>query len=98
MPFPLFTPNLPEDCVESGCDFPLAFPVLAPGSNAHTETAVDISVFHCVYGHLNELLLRDTAKSLDVELLGKLWPCTGCSMEKGYSKPMSSSTKTRVSQ
>ena len=34
-PFPLLTPNLPDDCAESGCDFPLAFPVLAPGRNAY---------------------------------------------------------------
>ncbi|CAM9287200.1 unnamed protein product, partial [Laminaria digitata] len=62
------------------------------------ETAVDIDVFHCVYGHSNELLLRETAQSLDVKLLGKLRPCTGCSMAKGYRKPIPSSTKTRASK
>ncbi|CAM9400002.1 unnamed protein product [Laminaria digitata] len=40
---------------------PLAFPVLTPGRNAPTETAVDINVFHCVHGHANEVLLRETA-------------------------------------
>ena len=30
VPFPLETPNPPETCVEYGCDFPSAFPVLAP--------------------------------------------------------------------
>ncbi|CAN0405461.1 unnamed protein product [Laminaria digitata] len=60
------------------------------------ETAVDINGFHCVYGHFNESLLRETAKSLDVKLLGKLRPCTGCSMAKGYRKPIPRSTKTRA--
>ncbi|CAM9941475.1 unnamed protein product, partial [Laminaria digitata] len=55
-------------------------------------------VFHCVYGHSNELLLRETAKSLDVKLFGKLRSCTGCSMAKGYRKPIPSSTKTRASK
>ncbi|CAN0530962.1 unnamed protein product, partial [Laminaria digitata] len=98
VPFPLLTPDPSENCVETGCDFPLAFPVLAPGSIELNETAVDINVFHCVYGHSNELLLRETAKSLDVKLLGKLRPCTGCSMAKGYRNPTPSSTKTRASK
>ncbi|CAN0386005.1 unnamed protein product, partial [Laminaria digitata] len=98
VPFPLLTPDPSENCVETGCDFPLAFPVLAPGSIESNETAVDINVFHRVYGHSNELLLRETAKSLDVELLGKLRPCTGCSMAKGSRKPIPSSTKTRASK
>ena len=49
VPFPLETPNPPETCVEDSCDLPLAFPVLAPGSIASTETRVDINVFHCVH-------------------------------------------------
>ena len=58
VPFLFETPNPPETCVEYGCDFPLAFPVLAPGSTASTENSVDINVFHCVQGRSNELLLR----------------------------------------
>ncbi|CAM9165641.1 unnamed protein product, partial [Laminaria digitata] len=77
---------------------PLDFPVLAPGRNAPTETAVDIIVFHCAHGHANELLLRETAKSLNVELLRKLRPCTGCSMAKGYRRPIPSSTKSCASE
>ena len=57
VPFPVLTPNPPEPCVEPGCDLPLAFPVLEPGSIASTETSVDIDVSHCVHGHANELLL-----------------------------------------
>ena len=97
MPFPLLTPNSPEDNADTGSVLPLTFPVLAPGRNAPTETAVDINVFHCVHGHANEFVLSETAKSLNVELLGKLRPCTGCSMAKGYRKPIPSSTKSRAS-
>ena len=96
VPFPLLTPDPAENRGETGCDFPLAFPVLAPGSAASAETAVDINIFHCVHGHSNELLLRETAKALGVELLGTLRPCTGCSMAKGYRKPIPSSTKSRA--
>ena len=81
--------------MESGCDFPLAFPVLAPGSIASTETSVGINVFYCAHGHSNELLLRETAKSPGLELVGKLRPCTGCSMAKGYRKPIPNCTKLR---
>ena len=50
-----------------------------------------------MHGHSKELLLRETAKALGVELLGTLRPCTGCSMAKGYHKPIPSSTKSRAS-
>ena len=86
----------PEPCVESGCDFSLAFPVLAPGSIAFTETSVDMNVFHC--GHPCELLLRETAKLLGLELVGKLRPCTGCSMAKGYRKSVPNNTKLRAAE
>ena len=43
VPFPLLTPNPPEDCVQSGCDFLLAYLVLASCSNACVETGVDIN-------------------------------------------------------
>ena len=57
VPFPLETANPPETCAEYGCDFPLTFPVLAPGNTASTDTRVDINVFRCVQGHSDELLL-----------------------------------------
>ena len=98
VPFPLLTPNPPEPFVESGCDLPLAFPVLEPGSIASTETTVDTNVFYRVHGHANGLLLRDTAKSLGLELVGRLRPCTGCSMAKAYHKPIPNSTKFRATE
>ena len=42
------------------------------------------------------MLLRETAKSLRVELLVRLRPCTGCSMAKGYRKLIANSTKSRA--
>ena len=97
-PSPLETPNPAEICVEYGCVFSLAFPVLAPGSTASTETRVYINVCHCVQRHSNELLLRETAKSLGLELVGTLKPYTGCSMVKGYRKPIPNNTKTRAKE
>ena len=98
VPFPRLTPNPLEPSVESGCDRPLAFPVLAPSIIASTETGVDINVFHCVHGDTNVLLLRETAKSLGLELVGKLSACTGCSMAKGYRKTIPNSTKLRATE
>ena len=54
VPFPVLTPNPPEDCIEYDCDFPLELPAPAPGSNA-----VNVNVFHFVNGDSNELLLTD---------------------------------------
>ena len=39
-PFRLITPNPPKARVEPVSDFPLAFPVLAPGSIASTDTSI----------------------------------------------------------
>ena len=50
-------------------------------------------------GHSNELLLlRETVKSLGLELVGKLTPCTGCSMAKGYRKLIPNGTKLRATK
>ena len=95
VPFPLLTPDSAENRAKIDCDSPQALPVLALGSAASVETAVDTNVFHSMHGHSNELLLRETSKSLGVELLGTLRPCTGCSMAKGYRKPIPSSTINR---
>ena len=77
---------------------PPACPVIAPGSANLHDTTVDINVFHCVHGHANEFSLRKTVKSLGVELLGRLRPCTGYSMAKGYRKPIANSTKSRATK
>ena len=71
--------------------------MIAPGSADSRETAVDIGIFHCVHGHVNEFLLRET-KSLRANLQGELRPSIGCSMSKGYRKPIANSTKSRATQ
>ena len=58
--------------MQSAHTIPLACLVIAPGGAKLHDTTVDISVFHCVHGHANEVLLRETAQSLGVELLGRL--------------------------
>ena len=73
---------------------PMAIPVLAPG-NAVPPTTTDINDFHCLHGHASSFVLKETAKRLGVELHGELKPCTGCSMAKGYRKPIKSRTNTR---
>ena len=77
---------------------PLACPVIAPGIATLLNTTVDSNVFHCVHSHLNEFLLRETAKYLGVELLGRVRPCTGCSMAKEYRKSIANSTKSRATK
>ena len=72
-----------------------ALPALAP-ANSQQLLKVPMNDFHVLYGHANEQLLRDTAKRLCVELLGKLEPCAGCSMAKGYRKGIPNSTMKRA--
>ena len=71
---------------------------MAPGSGDSREAAVDANVFHCMPSHANSFMLRETAKSLGVKLLGGLRPWTGCSMAKGYRNPIANSTKSRASE
>ena len=94
----LFTPDPTDNRAQTDYDSPMALPVLAPGSAASAETAVDVNVSHCVYGHSNELLLREAANPLDVELLRTLTPCTSCSVAKACLKPIPCSTKSRASE
>ena len=46
----------------------------------------------------NEVLLRETTKSLGLELVVKLRPRTGCSMAKGYREPIPNRTKFRATE
>ena len=74
------------------------FSALTPGSNVYTETDAVITVFHCVHGHSNEILLKKTAKAIGMELIEKLKPCTGCSMAKCCRKPVANSTKSHATE
>ena len=56
---------------------------------------VDISDFHCSFGHVHEGLLRETAKKQNVNITGTLRECQGCSIAKRRAKPTSTTTETR---
>ena len=98
IPFPMSVPEPIENPVQPAHSVPLVFSVDALGSADSREAVVGINVFHCVHGHANELMLRKKVKSLGVELLGDFRPCTGCSVAKGYRKPIAKSTKSRATQ
>ena len=57
---------------------------------------VDINVFHCSFGHVLEGLLRETAKQQNVNLIGTLRECQGCSTAKGRAKLTATTTGTRA--
>ena len=92
--FPMSVLEPIENPVQPAHSVPLVFAVIAPGNADSRQAAVDINVFHCVHGHANDFLLREAAKSLGMEQLGDSRPCTGCSMFKGYRKPIANSIKS----
>ena len=57
---------------------------------------VDINDFHSSFGHVHEGLLRETAKQRNVNLIGTLRECQGCSIAKGRAKPISTTAGTRA--
>ena len=66
---PLWVPEPIENPVQPALPVPLGFSVIAPGSTDSRDAAVDMNVFHCVHGHVDEFMLRETAKSLGVDIL-----------------------------
>ena len=98
IPFPMSVPGPIENPVQPAHFVPLVFPVIARGRADSREAVVDTNVFHGVHDLANEFLLIETTKSLGLELLGELRPCTGFSMAKGYRTPITSSTKSRAAQ
>ena len=57
---------------------------------------VDINDFNCSFGHVHEVLLRETAKQRNVNLTGTLRECQGCPIVKGRAKPTSTTMGTRA--
>ena len=55
-------------------------------------------MYQCIHGHANQFLLRETSRLLGVELTDELKQCTGCSMAKGYRKPIANSPKSRAAE
>ena len=74
-------------------DFALA--TIAPGK-IPSVSPVDINKFHASHGHVHEKLLRSTAQQLSAVLEGTLKECEGCSVAKGFGKPIGRTTSTRA--
>ena len=60
------------------------------------DTEVDISEFHCSFGHVHRELLLETAKQRGVTLTGELHECKGCSMAKRRKELTAKTTKRRA--
>lgn len=69
--------------------------VIAAGQDARS---VNINLFQCAYGHVHEVFLRKTARTLGVFLEGDLKPCTGCSMENGLRKEIAGAVSERATK
>ena len=70
---------------------------IAPGVKPpNFNMDVDINDFHCSFGHVHEGLLREMAKQRNVNLTGTLRECQGCSIAKGCTEPISTTTGTRA--
>ena len=57
---------------------------------------VDINDFHCLFSHVHEGRLHETAKQGNVNFTDALRECQGCSIAKGRAKPTATSTETRA--
>ena len=60
------------------------------------EKRIDVNMFDCPSGHLNESLLRKAAKPQDVTLTGTLQPCEGCLEAKGVRAGVLRRTTSRA--
>ena len=70
---------------------------IAPGVKPpNFNMDVDINGFHCLFGHIHEGLLRETAKQRNVNLTGTLREWQGFSIAKGRAKPIATTTGTRA--
>ncbi|CAN0484336.1 unnamed protein product, partial [Discosporangium mesarthrocarpum] len=66
-------------------------------------TVIDINLFHCAFGHAHEDALRKTAERLadsgvELNLVGKLHPCTWCALGKSLRRPIPKRTHHRAGE
>lgn len=61
-------------------DISVAIPVLAP-ANSPVPRVMNVNDFYCLHGIPNEVILKETAESIDVELTGEMKSCIGCSIQ-----------------
>ncbi|CAN0398928.1 unnamed protein product [Discosporangium mesarthrocarpum] len=74
---------------------------LTPGHNP--GTVIDINLLHCAFGHAHEDALGKTAEQLadsgvELNLVGKLHPCTGCALGKSLRRPIPKRTHHRAGE
>ena len=70
---------------------------IAPGAKPlNFNMDADINDFHCSFGDVHGGLLRETAKPRNINLTGMLRECQGCSIAKGCTKSIATTTATRV--
>ena len=73
-----------------------AHAVIASGATPTSSIAAGTNDFHCSYCHMQEDLLKRTAKQIIIKLQGQLAPCEGCSGAKGIRKPVKPVTQIRA--
>ena len=60
------------------------------------KKVVDINHFHVSLAHVVSSVLKATARHHDIQLVGELAPCSGCSMAKGIHSPTPHRTTFRA--
>ena len=58
-------------------------PVIIPTK----QIKIDINEAHDKFGHIGEVALRATLKTLNIEVTGSLTPCEGCAFAKARLRP-----------
>ena len=77
----------------------MAAALLSPGGefiNTNKENVVDINHFHVSLAHAHSSVLKAIALQHDIQLVGELAPCSGCSMAKGIREPTPHHTTSRA--
>ena len=76
----------------------MAAAVLSPGGVFinKNKKVVDINRFHVSLAHAHSSVLKATARQHDIQLVGKLAPCSGRSMAKGIRTPTTHRTTSRA--
>ena len=73
--------------------------MLSPGGvviNKNKGKVVDINHFYVFLAHAHSSVLKATILQHDIQLVGGLAPCSGCSMAKGIRAPTLHHTTSRV--
>ena len=60
------------------------------------EKVVDINHFHVSLAHAHSSILKATARQHDIQLVGELASCSGCSMAEGIRAPTPHRTTSRA--